>query len=86
MKLTGWKRVLALVLVVLASFAAVESATCADDFGACCEVDCCGCVHAGVTVEAPSAQPYLSVSAPSYRVFQAAPSWAADPLFHPPIA
>lgn len=87
MRSKGWIRVIALVMVALAAFAAVESVTCAEDFGACCEEStCCGCVHVGLTTESLSAEPFIQSSIPGFQVFEVVPSWKSEPLFRPPIA
>jgi len=86
MRIKGWIRVVALVMIALAVFAAVESATCADDFGVCAESGCCGCVHSGVVVQAPINLASVDIVFSVKPSFEAVPSRGTDPLVRPPNA
>lgn len=88
MRLKPWIRALALVLVALAAFAAVESVVCAEDMDLCCQetAHCCGCVHTGLVVTAPAAPPQVFAVAYPPTQFESVPAWETEPLFRPPIA
>jgi len=87
MRITGWIRALALALTLLAVYSTVESVLCASDADACCEesVSCCPCVHTGLVVEVPKAQPFFAISFSESRKSVALPTRETEPLFRPPI-
>lgn len=86
MKLTRWKRILALLLVAIVSFLAVESATRVHDFGACYETNLCGCVHAVETVLVASVLPFLKFLPVISKGFVSVSDWKSEPPLLPPIA